>query len=465
MDRKAVLKEINSGKSYRINLPCIIGRSQDADLSFSDPAVSHHHALIKDSSGEIWVEDLGSRNGVFVNGKRISGSTLLKTGDMIEFGQRKMVLHLEDEVDIDQTTVLYSIAAEAEWIPERPRLRLIQDIAGELTLHQDLPALGAKILGRLGEVFKQDRGYLALLQEDGSLEVLSSAPSSLDIPISRSITGRLLQSGESLLLEDALSDTALKEQESIIAMKIRSALCAPLRYHDRTYGVLYVDRNMPSAFTREDLELLRSVASIIAPLIENANLFHELKHAFHETVKALADTIEKRDTYTGGHTQRVMNYSMAIGTMMGLADETLEILKLAAILHDIGKIGVRDNILLKEGYLNSEEAVIMMRHTEFGSEILGHVTQLREVIQGVRSHHEKYDGTGYPDGLKGENIPLIARIIAVADTFDAMTTDRPYRKSLTFQAAFEELRKNVGIQFDGEVVEKFIHHFKMTSIL
>ena len=128
-----------------------------------------------------------------------------------------------------------------------------------------------------------------------------------------------------------------------------------------------------------------------------------------------------------------MQYSLAIGKMMGLAEGMLENVKLAAILHDIGKIGVGDRILLKGGKLDRNEMETMNRHSQYGAEILAHVGQLKEVVPGVRSHREKYDGTGYPDRLKGPDIPLIARIIAVADTFDAMTTDRPYRKAMSAQ--------------------------------
>jgi len=145
---------------------------------------------------------------------------------------------------------------------------------------------------------------------------------------------------------------------------------------------------------------------------------------------------------------------------MGLSKDTLEKLRLASILHDIGKIGVRDNILLKEEKLDHNELENMSMHSKYGSEILSHIKQLQDIIPGVRGHHEKYDGTGYPDHLKGRDIPLIARIIAVSDAFDAMTTDRPYRKGLDNEKAFEELRRNRGAQFDPEVVDAFIDAWK-----
>lgn len=181
------------------------------------------------------------------------------------------------------------------------------------------------------------------------------------------------------------------------------------------------------------------------------------------TKHVLAETIEKRDPYTGGHTQRVMEYSLAVGGLMGLSGEEIENLKLAAILHDIGKLGISDCILLKNGSLDRDEMQAMNRHPEYGAEILRHVKQLDQVISGVRGHHERYDGNGYPDGLKGEDIPFIARIIAVADTFDAMTTDRPYRKALSVSKAVGELTKQSGAQLDGKIVEIFVRYLSGTG--
>lgn len=184
-----------------------------------------------------------------------------------------------------------------------------------------------------------------------------------------------------------------------------------------------------------------------------------LGEAFHATVHDLAVTIERRDPYTGGHARRVMNYSLAIGRSLDLSGMDLINLKLAAILHDLGKIGISDDILLKDEGLSSGEFQHMMLHAVYGAEILDRIEHLKDIVPGIRYHHEKYDGSGYPDGLKGKRIPVIARIIAVADTFDAITTDRPYRKGLSFDSAFRELKKSAGSQFDPEVVNAFLNAY------
>lgn len=194
----------------------------------------------------------------------------------------------------------------------------------------------------------------------------------------------------------------------------------------------------------------------VAISVENARLHEELKETFYDTIQAFAETIEMRDPYTGGHTKRVMEYSMAIGTRIGLPSGEREKLKLSAILHDIGKIGVTDKVLLKRGRLTPKEFDQMKRHTEIGPEVLSRIRKLKGIIPGIKHHHERYDGSGYPSGLRRNGIPLNARIIAVADAFDAMTSDRPYRKSLSPDIAIEELKKNSGTQFDPSAVKAFL---------
>jgi putative nucleotidyltransferase with HDIG domain len=400
---------------------------------------------------------------VFVNGERIQGKTSLKAGDLIRLGEAELVILPKEEEYSDRTVILPPLDLAQEQNPDLQRLRFIYELTAEVAVNQDLETMGEKIASRLRNLFSQDRIFIALFQEDGSLKPIFPGSSAPAVPVSRTIINRMFQTGESFLLEDALSEASFKEQESIIALRIRSALCVPLVHHRKIYGLIYLDKGVPGAYRKEDLEFLRSIGFILAPLIENVHLYHELKHAFYNTVQALAETLDKRDPYTGGHTRRVMRYSLAIGRYMGLDKGMLENLELAAILHDIGKIGVRDQILLKNDSLDRDEKDTMNHHPQYGAEILGHVEQMRDVIPGVRSHHEKYDGTGYPDHLRGPDIPLIARIIAVADTYDAMTTDRPYRKAMSAQEALAALRENQGPQFDREIVEKFMQYCTETQ--
>ncbi len=280
------------------------------------------------------------------------------------------------------------------------------------------------------------------------------------------IAGWIAEKGEATIVHDVQSDHRFFKIADIKSQfTTRNMVCTPVKSKDKIIGVLEAINKRSGIFDEDDKETLVSLANQVAIAIENANLYQELKEAFYGTAEALAEIIEKRDPYTGGHTKRVMNYSYAIGKAINLSKKELEDLKLAAILHDVGKIIVRDKILLKENRLDPEEIGKMSMHTKYGSEILSHIKQLKDIIPGVRWHHERLDGLGYPDNLKGEDIPIIAKIIAVADAFDAMTTERPYRKEMSLEEAFEELRKNSGTQFDKDIVVTFIKEYKKEELI
>jgi len=293
MTRHIVLQELSSGKNYRISLPCVIGRSKEADLAFPELTISHRHALISELDNQIWIEDLKSANGVFVNDKKIK-KALLEPCDSVQLGQIKLLVSMEEEEDIPgQTLILHSLESKAELNLDHQRLKLIYEITSELSGNQDLTALEEKIFSRFKEIFNHDRGYIAIFQDDGSLKPIFSCPPSEAVPLSRSIVNKLFQNGESFLLEDAISEGSLKEQESVIALRIRSALCVPLIYHNQIYGLIYLDRDIPGAYKNDDLEFLRSIASILAPLLENARLWSELKNRYANTLESLRETEER----------------------------------------------------------------------------------------------------------------------------------------------------------------------------
>lgn len=192
---------------------------------------------------------------------------------------------------------------------------------------------------------------------------------------------------------------------------------------------------------------------------ENARLYENMHETFKEGIVTLAESIEIKDYYTGNHVKRVARYCTEIGRILGLEKCLLERLRVSAILHDIGKIGIKDDILLKPSRLTSEEYDIMKEHPVFGARLLENIKQLKHVVPGVRQHHERWDGKGYPDGLKGMEIDLSARIISVADSFDAMSARRIYRDVQDFEYAFNQVKKYSGSQFCPECVEAFIEAF------
>jgi len=200
----------------------------------------------------------------------------------------------------------------------------------------------------------------------------------------------------------------------------------------------------------------RGIAAQAAIAIDDANLFSELEQAFWDTIKSLAAAIEAKDHYTHDHSEAVIQYGTAIAEELDLTAHDKELVRKACLLHDVGKIGIGDEILRKVSPLTPEERKIIERHPIIGQEILSSVRSLAEVSRIIRHHHEFYDGNGYPDHLQGEQIPLLSRILQIADSFDAMTSDRPYRKALSLEQAVEELRKNSGRQFDPELVQAFL---------
>jgi len=181
-----------------------------------------------------------------------------------------------------------------------------------------------------------------------------------------------------------------------------------------------------------------------------------LEQTHFETVIAFSEALDAKDQYTAGHSRRVMEYSVDIGKRMGLGEDDIEQLKKAALLHDIGKIGVPDAVLHKEGKLSDVEYSIIKSHSEIGANILKSIKSFKHLVPSVYHHHERFDGSGYPQGIKGEQIPLHARIITITDSFDAITSNRPYRKAFSLKDAISELEQNKGIQFDPYITDIFI---------
>lgn len=271
------------------------------------------------------------------------------------------------------------------------------------------------------------------------------------------IAGWVAANDQAALVNDVANDPRhFKKTQHLIQFVTRNMICVPVRSRGRVLGVLEaINKRNNARFSDQDLEGFWMLANQVAVALENANLYAELQETFVNTAEALAAAVEKKDPYTGGHIMRVVEYSMAIAKHLSepLADR--EQLRLAAVLHDIGKIGVRDSVLQKEGKLTSEEMDHMKEHPVVGDDIISHIEQMSKVRRALRAHHEKWDGSGYPDGLRGEDIPLHARIILVADTLDAITTDRPYRKAAGLRTAREEIRRFMGKEFDPRVAEAF----------
>jgi HD-GYP domain-containing protein (c-di-GMP phosphodiesterase class II) len=224
-------------------------------------------------------------------------------------------------------------------------------------------------------------------------------------------------------------------------------------------GVLHLDRGpRDEPFSVAELHLADAIAASMAGSIEGAQFFLAKQSSwFIQTVVALAKTIELRDPYTAGHAERVSRYALVLGDSLKLKSDERRQLEIGCRLHDIGKIGVRDSLLRKDGRLSAEEYRHVQSHTVKGAAILKGIPHLAPMMPIIRNHHERWDGRGYPDRLMGQEIPLAARIVAVADSFDAMTSDRSYRARLSTEEAFGEVERGAGAQFDPECSRAFLH--------
>lgn len=282
-------------------------------------------------------------------------------------------------------------------------------------------------------------------------------PNSPIRPFSKTLVHRCFNQGESLLCDDVNADESLVLARSIRHGAMASVICALLRTPRKRIGILHLDRGfLDDPFDENDLYYADAIAASVAVGIETAQLVEQQRDQFIETVTTLARTVEARDQYTGDHTRRVTDYSLLLAEELKLSPNERYQIQIGTPLHDIGKIGIDDAILRKPGKLTDGEFECMKTHTVKGAVMLDSMKHLIPMIPIVRHHHERWDGSGYPDHLRQENIPLIARIVCVADAFDAMTSDRPYRPAMPADRAFLELVGKAGTHFDPNCVYAFM---------
>ncbi|MBI4824232.1 MAG: GAF domain-containing protein [Nitrospirae bacterium] len=239
-----------------------------------------------------------------------------------------------------------------------------------------------------------------------------------------------------------------------------SLIAIPLYTKGKKFGCIIMASKRVAAFDKEDIANGEKLTAQVAIALENAKLYEDIKELFISIIGVLVNAVDAKSTWTKGHSERVTTYAMILGKEMGLAEGDMEKLRLASLLHDIGKIGTYDVILDKPERLTDDEFALVKMHPAKGAEILEPIKQLKDIAPIIKGHHEKLDGSGYPDGLKGDEIPLLARILCVSDSFDSMTADRPYRPAPGKEYAVSELKRCSGTQFDPRVVEAFLRGMK-----
>ncbi|MDH3973490.1 MAG: response regulator [Deltaproteobacteria bacterium] len=316
------------------------------------------------------------------------------------------------------------------------------------------------IVEEAAQYTNSERTSLMLLENDGTLKMKAALGVDMNDDHTREYTLDIdkwvVKNRKSLLLDGGKDEIAPELESLMKNNEINSALCVPIIINNNLHGVLNlakVSNNQP--FTHSDEEVVSVLCGQAGIAIENARLYERVKSTHLDVIAALANAVEARDQYTANHAVRLSIYSCMIAEKMGISGADMETIKRGAILHDIGKIGIRDSILLKEAPLSNDEFHEMKEHPRIGSKILKRMNGLEGVVSIVMHHHEFYNGEGYPYGKKGDEIPLGARIVGVADAFEAMTSERPYRSAMSTEAAVEELERMAGIQFDPEVVKTF----------
>lgn len=335
-------------------------------------------------------------------------------------------------------------------------------VANAISSSLDPDKVLQEVLDKAIRLLDAQKGSLMLIEEESQeLRIVNACGlpeeivANTRIKVGEGISGRVASQGEPILLQKGVRVSGSHSDKN--ARELDSAISVPVRIKEKVIGVLNVrDHIQGNNFKQEHMALLQMLASQAAIAIENARLHRELKELFVGSVKALINAIEARDKYTKGHSIRVTHYSMKIAAALDMSPEEMENLQYAALLHDIGKINIKDDILLKPGKLTVEEREKIQEHPSLGATIMQPVKAFQRILPFLYFHHERFDGSGYTQRLKGIDIPIESRIIAVADSFDAMTSDRPYRKALSIGEAVKELEQNSGTQFDPEIVNVFV---------
>ena len=479
--------------------PLTAGRSPQCDIHVDDQSVSRKHCTIEVRGDELHVRDLGSANGTFINERQIERG-VARAGDLVRLGSSVLEIATAVSQRAGFETVMVGGSertyqsviqkrfepAKFDWLSTAggAELALLQRAQRHLsTLHRtsellaeakDIQGLSDATLRAILEVTAADRAALVLRRRDpatGEAEVAASrsrTASNAQFTVSRTLVADVIEKGVSTFAHDALADDRFADGQSVIQQNVRSVMCVPLRTTDDVLGALYVDSlSGAGRFNEADLELLSAIGNQAGVALHRVRLLSELERLLLDTIRAIAATIDAKDGYTHRHSERVAMLAHRLGQELQLGAEELETVQLSGLLHDVGKIAVPDAILNKPGRLTPEEFEEMKKHPGHGARILENIqnASVQAVLPGVKHHHEKWDGSGYPDGLKGEDIPLLARLLGVADFFDALTSARSYRAAMSSEVAVDLIAKSAGTHFESSLADLVVRLHQAGTLL
>ncbi|MCD4781220.1 MAG: HD domain-containing protein [Candidatus Omnitrophica bacterium] len=410
------------------------------------PSFSHVQLAIKEGAFDYLTKPVNADEVRFVVQRAVSYK---KLRDM----NLKLNIELSERNKVPEVTS----------IERAEELALVYQIGQEISSHLDLGAVLRTLVNKVTELL--DAEICSVLLADRKSGILTiKAACGLDkdqvlktrIESGHEISGWVMERREAILVEDIERDQRFGKRNNE-KYYTHSFISVPLIVDDEAIGVVNINnRSSRELLTEDNLRLVKALAAQAAIAIENARLFTTLEGTYIHTFMALTSAIDMKDHYTRDHTEHVTEFGVAIAKEIGLSKKETNAIRQACLFHDLGKIGVHDSVLTNPGDLSADEWLEIRQHPTRGAMILRPLRFLGDIVKLVEQHHERFDGTGYPFGLKGEDIMLGARIMAVADSYDAMITDRPYRDALPRKKAVEELLGNRGVQFDPGVVDAFI---------
>lgn len=459
--------------------PLTIGRAPGHTLTLPDRSVSRLHATLlwqpgpEDGTGTWRLSDAGSQSGTFVNGVRIESndSIPLQDGDIVAVGPYSFAVRDRSPRAKPKSAISWSAAEEAPVTVETVRPggasalsqeHLLEVLGASEAIHQakDETTIFEKLIDAVSRITGFPNAAIVRHDPDSDeVELLAARGEVVDRfgrpAISRSLVRRAVN--EPVIVRDAGASGAAASA-TMNSLSIHRAIGLPLRHGPSHFGTLYLDdRNSKGA--AGDLDSIVNVTHVLVRMaalsLQNLSrarteqrLEHEQRLMFGGTMHALIAAIDAKDPYTRGHSDRVSTFAAMLAEHAKLGVRVVEQARLCGLVHDIGKIGVPESVLRKPGRLTDEEFALIAAHPEIGHEILRDIPQMAAVLPGVLEHHEKWDGTGYPRRLKGEQISQLGRVVCIADSFDAMTSARTYRPARPVSEVLEEIRRCLGTHFD-----------------
>lgn len=452
-----------------------------AKSSSSHPASTHDHSAsdksktedVKKASG-----DDGESGTRYLKGKKAKADAAAakeaaakdKASAKNQKEKNNVLREFEEELNRREVSLIEREIKTIRMQEELDRLRPLSGlyrVVKAMATERRLDSLLDTITRETQTMLKADRCSVFVV-EPASDELWTQVAQGLEgfrmirIPLAgTAIVAYCARSGEIINIADAYEDDRFDPAvDKQTGYRTTSVLCVPMKNRSGSViGVFQVLNKKDGPFTSEDEDWLEGLAAVAAGLIEQAQAYQEIEKFVDNTLAVLAQTIDKRDPLTSGHSIRVMNYSLLIGQSLVIPDEDIDVLRYSALMHDYGKIGVPEAILWKDGRLTSEEYAIVQTHARLTFDLLSQLrfTRRLEAVPYVAScHHEKMDGTGYYRGLRGDEIPFLARIIAVADVFDALTSKRHYRNRMPIDKVFEILNAGRDNHFENRCVEAFL---------